>query len=223
MKVLRSIIAATVLSLLSLCAFGKNTAVEHAARTTHHIAFRTIVEGRSCSATAIGPHALLTASHCELPAESIFIDNEEADIFGIVRDDNDHSIILVAKTFKFWSDVSATPASLGDHVFIVGNPGSQDGVYREGYVARLNKPTGFFGSGPTVSLYDLNGYHGDSGAALFNEKGEILGVLSFIDMQTNDKDNTSIKFMGAFAIGFTAEQLLGASDWKPEETPKPDK
>ena len=64
-------VAALVLALLILVspstAAQVPTVMQDAHRTTHVISTRTILGGNRCSGTAIGPHALLTASHCEQP------------------------------------------------------------------------------------------------------------------------------------------------------------
>lgn len=217
MKALRSIIAATVLSLLSFGAFAKNPVAERAIRTTHRIVFRTVIDGHACSATAIGPHTLLTATHCELGTDSVVIDGTPADILAINRDLNEHSILFVNYTFKSWAAFAKTPATIGDRVFIIGNPGELSSVYREGYVSSTPHPTGFFDLGPARILYDLNGYHGDSGAALFNEAGEIVCVVSATDFQSNPDDPTSIKLMVGFIINFTEKEETEATLWTPEK------
>ena len=90
----------TVILLLTFapvlsCATKHNPIVAQAHKTTHHIEMETILGGGSCSATSIGPHALLTASHCEAPSDVIAVDDVKQIIVRVIRDGRDHSIYLL--------------------------------------------------------------------------------------------------------------------------------
>jgi hypothetical protein len=68
----------------------------------------------------------------------------------------------------------------------------------------------------------LHIFPGDSGSAIFNEKGQIIGVISVCAMQTehfDDKEKTvwSFGLAGALPLAFGPKQLLGAQTWKPGE------
>jgi hypothetical protein len=217
-----STLAITVALSLSFAAFptfAKNEIVERAHRTTHVIQMVDVLgaEPMKCSATAIGPHALLTASHCELPTDDIAVDGQPATIFGILRDGADHSIYYVDSTFPQWATFADELPSIADRVFLFGNPGSDEDIYREGYVAAIK--TGEltpFSDSQTAIYFDLNGFFGDSGAAVFNAKGEIVGIISVLLAQTtkDDKDKVSIKFMSGLCFRFTEAQLLASASWK---------
>src|SRR5713226_3523673 len=64
----------------------------------HHIVQETLANRDSCSATAIGPHALLTATHCELGSDELQIDGLSAHISKKLRDGNDHTIYIFSDT-----------------------------------------------------------------------------------------------------------------------------
>jgi hypothetical protein len=212
----------TVALLLSFAAFptfAKNETVERAHRTTHVIRMTDALDisPTKCSATAIGPHALLTASHCEVSSDEILVDNKNANVAGILRDGADHSIVYVDITFPQWAVISEELPCVADHVFIFGNPGDVQDVYREGYVASIKSGEVVpFGKLEMVVYFDLNGFRGDSGAAVFDKKGEIVGVVStlVVQFQPYEKENVQMKLMGGLIFQFTPEQLLATASWK---------
>ena len=164
-----------------------------------------------CSATAIGPHAILTASHCESPTDAISIrgyEDAKIHIDRIIRDDRDHSIFLLSGvTFEHYTalDLDYKPVQ-GEQVFIFGNPGSLSDIYRDGSVAgtTFNKDT-------DVLLVNLNGWHGDSGSGLFTASGKLIGVLAGQIAQSSDSDkNDQIAFVACDAVLFSPAELAEA-------------
>jgi V8-like Glu-specific endopeptidase len=216
--------AIVVLAVFAMLVFASplpahNDTVDRAHKTTHEIELDTILQQSQCSATAIGPHALLTASHCELPTSDITIDGDDAKILALTRDDQDHTIYLVDATFKDWSVVSTDKPEVGDHVFIFGNPGELNDIYREGYLTGFRPVSAFaalFGVvSPTVYLYDMNAWHGDSGAAIFNEKGQISGVVSIITSQSEKEEPgvNGMKLTAGLGLAFSSKQLSDAASF----------
>jgi len=173
---------------------------------SHLIEQDTLFGGGHCTATAVGPHALLTASHCEEPSEEIYVDGEEATIVEIIRDSHDHSILLLQGIeFPAVADVSdAGPSDIGDEVEMSGNPARFVDIYRHGYVAGIEET---FVNAPSKYLYDLHGFFGDSGAAVFH-KGKIVGVISFLVVEESHEERFSL--MGGFSLAFTKQQLARA-------------
>jgi S1-C subfamily serine protease len=57
----------------------------------------------------------------------------------------------------------------GQAVFMYGNPNNINDLLRRGYVV---------GGDAERTLLDLNVSHGDSGAGVFNDKGEVVGVIT---------------------------------------------
>jgi len=55
----------------------------------------------------------------------------------------------------------------------------------------------------TITLYDLNGYYGDSGSGIFNARGQLVGVMSVLAQLT---DGGYFKLVGSFPLAFTEDQ-----------------
>lgn len=171
-------ILALALTVFLACPVFANDAhravIERIHKYTHSISQRTITDADACSATAIGPHALLTASHCELPTNDLDVDGTETKIIKILRDQNDHSIFITNGNYKDFAALSSDPAKVGDTVFIFGNPGKHNDIFRQGTVVAVEKEipdSPFSDRVPPVTVCDLNSFSGDSGAAIFDETG----------------------------------------------------
>jgi S1-C subfamily serine protease len=202
-----------------LCEEGCATAPSAEVRVkaaTHTIGTKTFVEESICSATAIGRHAILTASHCEAPSEELSIDLVPGfKIDKILRDGNDHSILLIANAdFEKFVPLGI-PRELhpGEPVFIWGNPSYQGVVYliqlRKGkYRASHTLKSKF------VDILDFVGHEGDSGAAVFSEAGEILGVVTFVGQIPVPPKGEVIPASGAVRLAFTKTQLDTAASFK---------
>jgi S1-C subfamily serine protease len=111
-------------------------------------------------------------------------------------------LVRVNLSFPSWVSRGDVPAR-GDQVFVLGNPGRLRDIYRNGYVSGYCKLDGM-----DVTLYDLNGYFGDSGSGIFNDRGELVGVVSVLEHQT---DGAYMKLMGSFALSFTPDQWKAAA------------
>src|ERR1019366_2307394 len=84
-------------------AAATKTAIEQQHATTHRLAVYDLLEGSTwnaevghCSATVVGPHALLTAQHCFANSNQIRLDTEKEPlhILAAFIDGNDHVIYL---------------------------------------------------------------------------------------------------------------------------------
>lgn len=204
--------------------FAKNEIISRVNKTTHQIELRTVITDTECSATAVGPYALLTASHCEEPIDVLLIDDSiEAKVVGLDRDYMDHTIYFLnmKKPFDSWAPVADALPEVGDDVFIIGNPGEDSNVYRRGYVARIfggkmSLEDLLNGKSPVTQIqYDLNGHQGDSGAAIFDSMtGEITGVLTAMEHQ-GDPANGVFKLAVGFPLKFSKEDLKQAATFAP--------
>lgn len=125
-----------------------------------------------CSATYIGPQTILTARHClATDAGVLTIDGERAGFALLAQDDNDHVMLRVTVRRAHWAVQGRKPRQ-GDEVFKHGNPLGLKNVLIVGRVA------GWLDNG--AMLLDMSGYKGDSGSALFDSRGRIVGVVSAI-------------------------------------------
>lgn len=223
---LLSVLAVALLFVLPSGAGNKET-IRTAHKTTHEIRQRTIVDGAGCSATAIGTSALLTASHCELATDTVTVDGNIAHIIEIIRDGNDHSIYLLDIAFADYAAFAKQRPEIGDDIFAFGNPGRFSDLFRRGTVAGVTSIGGNFleellgGDSGTEQAqkyyFDFNGWPGDSGAALFNDAGQIVGVISIGELiQANHEDHAwpTLKIMGGFSFAFTPVQLARAAAFR---------
>jgi hypothetical protein len=207
---------------------GHNPVIVAAHKTTHQIRMETFLDGQVCSATAVGPHALLTATHCEMPTEVIEIDGHEEEVQGYVRDGRDHTIFLVSATFTDWADFSTDPVQAGDDVFMFGNPGGHIDFFRKGVVVKPAPDTSgmsrleqaFMGPDAIMSVYDFNSWFGDSGAAIFNTDGKIVGVVSIMGTLDEHEGIPEHQFMvGGFTLHFSQSVLDEAKIYAPKPAP----
>jgi hypothetical protein len=174
--------------------FPANLQPQHAA--THHINFENPLEHDSCSATAVGPHTLLTAGHCILATNKIKIDGEEAHVVVYIFDNADHMLIVTDATFKAWLPINQNALKdmhPSDPLHFWGNPGHARDVYRIGNFEKWDE------SGDvSLALLQIPAYPGDSGSGILNDAGEIVAVLSM--------GNQSAE-VAVLPFAFTAEQL----------------
>lgn len=158
-----------------------------------------------CSATAIGPHAILTAEHCITDLKTFKINGKPVQILRIDRDGDDHVILVVDQRFSVWAHFRRHMADVGDGVFIFGNPGFLRDILREGivvgYTVFPKVANGLKLVDRDVTVYDFNGFNGDSGSAIFNTDGEIIAVVSFGLVQKDG--DTNFKLVGSLPLLFT--------------------
>ncbi len=227
----RSLLLIAALAFFSVPCFAKvDPAVDKAHQASYHIAQEVITGGSMCSATAIGPQALLTASHCELPTDDIEVAGQtvegDAIIVGRIRDGLDHTILLVKNiAFPVWVDVLERKPDLSEEVFTFGNPGYWADVFQKGYVASIQFDHSIeakLGQGhPPEVLLDFQAYPGTSGSGVFNEDGVLCFVVSFYREQS-DKD-TAIAFASAYPLAFDKAELAKAKSFAvaPDPAPSP--
>lgn len=118
----------------------------------------------TCSGTAIAPHAILTATHCFTGKLSGLT------VVRRMDDGDDHTLLVVTQTFRARAEIAPIPER-GATVHIFGNPGELRGLYASGTVA---------GSYQADTLLELPIFYGDSGAAVLDAQGRIVGVISAI-------------------------------------------
>lgn len=217
----KSLVLAVALLLLSLPALAISPAVLKAHKASYQIGQVTLSGASLCSATAIGPHALLTASHCEFPTDDLYIRDAEGPftIVGKIRDGQDHTIYLLKGiTFEDYVAVDQKSIDVSDEVFTIGNPGDWEDIYQKGYVAGLKvdkSPAALMGDGkPPEVLIDIQAFPGESGAGIFNTEGVLVDVLSGDEVQTHD--GAAIEFGTAFLLAFKDTDLARAKTFTAE-------
>jgi hypothetical protein len=210
-SVIRIFLAALTLSLSSYC--SQSDIVKKAHSTTHIIRAIALSKDATCSATAIGKHALLTASHCEVPSVVLVVDGRLCHVVRMNRDAYDHTIMFLSGIeFDTWAVFAKTLPEQGDDVFMFGNPSNDKDIYRRGYLTGFTNAA-YNGITVRVALFDLHSFHGDSGAAFFNDKGEIVAVMSVMQTYKNDGEDAVMVFSGTFPLGFTEEDFNKAREF----------
>jgi len=167
--------------------------------------------GDICSSTAIGPHALLTASHCDLGASTVKVDGVEAAITARLTDSNDHTIYMVNITFHNYAKFEKKDEQslqMGDEVWLRGNAFGLNQLIRYGHFAGvIVKDTSDVATGITQTIYmfDINGGPGDSGSAIFDNDGKIVAVATY------GFSGDGFVMLGSLTMHFTPAQLKQAS------------
>lgn len=154
--------------LLTLLLMGCESAEVRVKGATAHI--NTPFAG-DCSATYVGPKLLLSASHCfVMDSGPITINGKAGEIVSIRHDGHDLAVVVVTVESPHWAKVGKK-AQQGDAVFYYGNPNSLRDLLRRGYVIGVYEDR---------TLVDMQVGRGDSGAGVFNRKGELVGVMASI-------------------------------------------
>ena len=96
---MRSILLASLL-MLAGCA---NT-MQH----SHRCAVRLAMGDGVCSGTIIGPHAILSATHC-FDGSSVAVNGRPVRVMRRLDDGSDHTILLTDKTFRDWCLMGKSP------------------------------------------------------------------------------------------------------------------
>lgn len=189
-------------------------------KAEHWIVIGDDKEAGGCTATAIGPHALLTAQHCDVDAPDgseikIFVDVDgkprysTPTPYAIVAkkfDGSDHMILLLSgPTFQDVMPYVTAPPLQGESVLWWGNPAGVRDMLREGYVMGAS-PAPVPPSGAdiqTLWYVDAPSIPGDSGSAVVDATdGHLVCIVTF---GINDGE-----FMGCFALRFTPDQIAAA-------------
>lgn len=218
---MKRFLLSALLLLLSAPAFAANPAVEKAGKASVQTEQTTINDDSMCSATAIGPHAIITATHCELPSKVIAVrvggKATVCTIAGRARDDFDHTIYLLNDiTFTDYVDVGP-PFAVADDIFMWGNPGDWQDVFQRGYIAGIYSQP----EKPVEWLIDVQAFPGESGAGIFSPDGKLVGVLTAYEEQ--DKKGININLAMAYQLHFSDEAYATARTWTPEPAAAPEK
>lgn len=161
------------------------------------VAKRLQFDSGACSGTAVSRNVVLTATHC-LNEPLLEVDGVPVKTLEIVSDGNDHSFVRVDTTFKKWATLGPPPKQ-GDWIRWIGNPGGEVDMYREGYIVRVRGGNTYI---------DAPSFGGDSGAGMFNRKGELVGVIKGFVVWMNFTSTMTVTM--ASEMKFTPEQVAKA-------------
>ncbi len=204
-----------------------------AQKATHLIIFMDGNRGKSlCTATAIGPHALMTASHCNKDEKltTIHLDIVFTDfhIQKTLTDDRDHDIYLIdGPSLQNTVPYKVRAAKPGEHVHLYGNGDGEYPAHREdGVQTPFNDPSEIDHQEGVVQ-FSTEVIAGDSGSAVISdEDGSIVGVTSYLWTDKDTKVVTAVDFLPGFTDSQITEAITFAPslDWKPPvsaKTPEP--
>jgi len=206
---------------LALCSLVSVAQVSPAVKAEQHKSTLTIVminpdnpeQGAGCSATAVAPHVILTAEHCNVENGLLYLNqNSRPFTMGLevkekYFDKNDHMLLVVPGVkFKHFVDYDASKvrtAIQGEHIYFYGNPDLMMDQYREGYASGTmnfkNSEEEVNAAGP-FTLFAVSLVPGDSGSAVFSETdGQLIGITTW--------GIADGKFLGSYPLQFTQAQI----------------
>jgi hypothetical protein len=205
---MRNMILSFIVFIFPILVIAQTPAVIKIAHdTTYRTHQETVMDSKHCSATAIAPHSLITASHCELPTDALYLEgiNAVVAITSRIRDDNDHTIYIVDTTFKNYTTIKDEEPTQGKSIFYFGNPGKLHDIFRKGTTVGTIAQSD---NEPKQILYDFNIWYGDSGAGIFNESGQLIGILTGMVVEPAPDDNTSsFKLAFSYILDFKKKDI----------------
>ncbi len=213
-------------SMYGVASAQSSVVIDKTYSEVYHTRQATVAEVSYCSATAIGPLALLTATHCELGTDEIVIQGKDGapdvdlKIERVVRDNYDHTIMYVSPialagyVFPAFASVDlAHKFGRGDDVFLIGNPHGFSNIFRKGYVSGSTLCDGLNQESIPEILIDVNVGEGDSGAGIFDSNGVLIGVVTGIEVHGAADESTAYKMPYALVLNFTPGQIQEAASY----------
>jgi hypothetical protein len=168
-----------------------------------------------CTGTVIGPHAILTAEHCDQNMEFTDLNLDYSTriykVLTVTRDHRDHLILIVdGPAFRDIEPYVTAKAVVGEKEFFYGFGGDAYPAHETiGTVARSTDPSGIDAEDEIVYFHS-DAVHGDSGAALYDSRGNILALLTY----GGEDDDGKSQAIG-FALAFTKTQIAVAQSQNP--------
>ena len=150
-----------------------------------------------CTATAVGKHTLLTASHCYYATRGWKLDGKSIAITSVDFDNNDHLLLVTDQTFADFVPIVQRPIKDNEQVFSITEPGKYEHVAVFGIVVGSRDEAEFGDGQHHIYLLVLPSQPGSSGAAIMDYSGNVIAVIA-----GSNADNTM-----SFELGFTPAQL----------------
>lgn len=183
---------AAALAVFSTCALAAPWVLENLGRHVQETNFA--LDGK-CSATLIDREAglLLTAHHCVADKElgdmtmveqKLYLDHQNTGIFMaqaeyVANDEaNDIALLRLADNatapFPMEATLATEPPIVGDTVWVVGNPLGLDNTVTRGIISAKHRKD------PDQKYWQTDAVvaGGSSGGAAYNDRGELIGVVS---------------------------------------------
>ena len=163
-----------------------------------------------CTGTAVGPHALLTALHCdegETDVISLDLAVQKYHIVGHIYDGRDHIIYrLDGPAFKDFVTIQEREAKVGETVTSYGD--GRGDFPQHTYFGKVIEDSN---GGDTSEIDMAAGAHnfslpvipGDSGSAIYGTDGDIVALVTY----GGSNEYTGTKEAVGFALNFSAEEL----------------
>lgn len=184
--------------------------------SSHQVVFYYGDSHALCTATAIAPHALLTAGHCIEDAEDVdditfAVDHVRTRyvVLGILVDHRDHIIILTnGPAFTRIAPYLIRAPKMGEETYIYGfGAGVYPAVKKVGKVINEYDPSEV-DARAGIFFTNTQCIPGDSGSAVYGLDGDILGLLTY--QVGGDHENEGLIETAGFQLGFTPEQISKA-------------
>lgn len=203
---------------------------------------RIKIEGEGqCTATAVGPHALLTALHCDekdLTAVTLDLSMRKFHLLSKTLDGRDHVIYIIdGEALQNFVPLQpgVHPAGTFERIYIYGSGGgAYPPQYKSGTRTTAITDVSEIDQADGLQFYSIPVIPGDSGSAIYGEDGRIIGVVTYKIGAPKDgnweseEDDNILKLGAGFDVNFTAAQLtaiaVGQGDISLEEKkPEPRK
>jgi hypothetical protein len=154
----------------------------------------------ACTGTAVGPHALLTAVHCDkgdLDTIRLDLSKRLYHIIGAVGDGRDHVIYhLDGPAFINTVNIHEREAVLGEKVVSYGNGGDYpQHTYFGSVIAEANGgDTSDVDAADGTRCFSLHVVPGDSGSAIYGADGSIVALVTYGDPRYNTATGFALAF-----------------------------
>lgn len=147
----------------------------------------------SGSGVLIDDNHILTAAHVVKNAEKILIRFENGEeVYAVVEKSStiaDLALLKINSKPSYASPVklaSNKPINIGQKTFLVGYPLGMSKSLSSGNISAVHIEEDAFGAVETITYLQTDAAinHGNSGGPMFNEKGEVIGIVSSIISQS---------------------------------------